>query len=219
MYYNRLRESPHKEYAMSRDKFLGPIFSSFLMVVIVWLGLPPFQVTAQEPTATPSTNDPGGTYITVITEEPQINVRMGPGSTLYPIVGTLPRGAFARAFGRSPGGDWIQIEYVGAPNNLGWVYSPLVEVTGGTLPVAEPPPTPVPPATSTLDPTFIAQFSHIPTTTRLPTFTPPAPVIAPEFTLEPAVGETDSVPMAVILMVMAVLGTATLAVSFLFKRN
>jgi len=219
MYYNRLRESPDKEYAMSRNTFLGSPHSLFLMFAIVWLGLFPFRVAAQEPTATPSTVDPGGTYITVITEEPQINVRMGPGSTIYPIVGTLPRGAFARAFGRSPGGDWIQIEYAGAPNNRGWVYSPLVEVTGGTLPVAEPPPTPVPPATPTLDPTLIAQFSHIPTATRLPTFTPPAPIVATVFTFKPASEKTDPVPKAVILMVMALLGTVTLAVSFLFRRN
>ena len=99
-----------------------------------------------------------GMFITVITEEPKINVRMGPSSAIYPIVGSLLRGATAPALGKSPGGDWIQIEYPGAPYDKGWVYSPLVQVSpqGGTLLVIEPPPTPVPPPTSTIDPTLAA---------------------------------------------------------------
>ncbi|MDO9302076.1 MAG: SH3 domain-containing protein, partial [Anaerolineales bacterium] len=105
--------------------FLGTFFASTSPVVL-----------ALQLTATPAAD--AGMYITVITDEPQINVRMGPSSSIYPIVGTLPTGSTAPALGRSPGGDWIQIEYAGAPNNAGWVYSPLVQVSPGTLRIVEP---------------------------------------------------------------------------------
>ncbi|MBL8092444.1 MAG: hypothetical protein JNJ43_19075, partial [Anaerolineales bacterium] len=64
---------------------------------------------AQEPTQTPAPTT--GLFITVITDEPQINVRLGPSSTIYPIVGILITGSTAPALGRSQGGDWIQIEF------------------------------------------------------------------------------------------------------------
>lgn len=116
----------------------------------------PTSVLAQQPTETPVSS---GLFITVVTDEPQINVRMGPSSTIYPIVGTLITGSTAPAIGRSQGGDWIQIEFPSAPGGKGWVYSPLVEVSPpGNLQVMEAPPTPVPPATSTIDPTLAAQF-------------------------------------------------------------
>ncbi|MFN3491546.1 MAG: SH3 domain-containing protein [Anaerolineales bacterium] len=70
-------------------------------------------VLAQAPTDTPAPIT--GLFITVITDEPQINVRLGPSSTIYPIVGTLLKGATAPALGRSQGGDWIQIEFPSAP--------------------------------------------------------------------------------------------------------
>jgi hypothetical protein len=158
-------------------------------------------------------------FITVITEEPHINVRMGPSSTLYPIVGTLLRGATAPALGRSPGGDWIQIEYPDAPNNAGWVYSPLVQVSPpGTLRISEPPPTPVPPATATIDPTFAAQFTIIPTHARLPTFTPPPALVVPSYTQAPAVIQNDSVSLGVIITALAVLGVIGFLLSLFLKR-
>jgi hypothetical protein len=168
----------------------------------------------QQPTATPT-----GMYITVITEEPVINVRMGPSSTIYPVVGQLPQGATAPALGRSPGGDWIQIEFPGAPNNMGWVYSPLVAVSPGTLRISEPPPTPIPPATATIDPTFAAQFTIIPTQPRLPTFTPPPPLVVPAYTQQPAILDDSPAPLAVIIIALATLGFLGFLVSvFIIKR-
>jgi len=159
-------------------------------------------VLAQQPTNVPTT----GIFITVITEEPQINVRMGPSSYVYPIVGTLPTGSTAPALGRSLGGDWIQIEFPGAPGNTGWVYSPLVQISPGTLQVVDPPPTPVQPATSTVDPTLAAQFNIVATVTRLPTFTPPPSITQPSYAQNISDSSQDSVPLAVIILAFAILG-------------
>lgn len=159
-------------------------------------------VLAQQPTNVPTS----GMFITVITEEPQINVRMGPSSSVYPVVGILLTGSTAPALGRTQGGDWILIEFPGAPNNKGWVYSPLVQVSPGTLQIVDPPPTPVPPATSTIDPTLAAQFNVVPTGPRLPTFTPPPSRTVPAYTQAASADAENSVPLGVIILAFAVLG-------------
>lgn len=199
-----------------------PTLITFLIAASLGWGISASSATvvlAQEPTGTPASesSQPSGMYITVITNEPQINVRMGPGSAIYPIVGQLIRGATAPALGRSPGGDWIQIEFPGAPNNKGWVYSPLVQVSPGTLQIVEPPPTPVPPATSTIDPTLAAQFNVNPTATRLPTFTPAPARTMPVYTNPPSVKTNGLVPMAGIIIALGVIGLAGLISSFLFR--
>ncbi|MEA1978408.1 MAG: SH3 domain-containing protein [Chloroflexota bacterium] len=113
----------------------------------------------------------------------QVNVRTGP-STGYDKVGVLIAGQRAPALGRSPGGEWIQIFYPGVPGNLAWVYAPFVvlDTDQRLLPIIEPPPTPTPRVTATIDPTLAAQFNigGAPPT-RLPTFTPAEPVVAPTF--------------------------------------
>lgn len=158
-------------------------------------------VLAQEPTPVgPAT----GIFITVVTDEPQINVRLGPSSTIYPVVGILLTGSTAPALGRSQGGDWIQIEFPSAPGGKGWVYSPLVQVSPpGTLQVIEPPPTPVPPATSTIDPTLAAQFIIEPTGTRLPTFTPPPALTLPTYVQ--TISSPPGIPWAAIIISFVVL--------------
>ena len=60
----------------------------------------------------------------------------------------------------------------------------------GAPPTIEPPPTFTPITVSTLDPSIIATFSLKPTETRLPTFTPPAPLSVPTFSDAPV--ETSS---------------------------
>ncbi|MBL8098133.1 MAG: SH3 domain-containing protein [Anaerolineales bacterium] len=188
----------------NRFQFLKSIL--FLIVLTGFLSASNLTfVLAQAPTDTPAPTT--GLFITVITDEPQINVRLGPSSTIYPIVGTLLKGATAPALGRSQGGDWIQIEFPSAPGGKGWVYSPLVQVSPpGNLSIAEPPPTPPQPATSTIDPTLAAQFVVEPTSTRLPTFTPhpslpPMATFATKSTIA-----NDSVPLATIIIAFAILG-------------
>lgn len=173
---------------------------------------------AQQPTDTPPAST--GIFITVVSDEPEINVRMGPSSSIYPVVGILLTGSVAPAFGRSQGGDWIQIEFAGAPNNKGWVYSPLVQVSPpGTLQVVEPPPTPVQPATATIDPTLAAQFNIVPTNTRLPTFTPPPSLTPSSYTAAPATTSESSVPIGTIIIAFTILGMIGLPLSFIHRKR
>nr|BAL57228.1 hypothetical protein HGMM_F48D12C27 [uncultured Chloroflexota bacterium]BAL58046.1 hypothetical protein HGMM_F54B02C11 [uncultured Chloroflexota bacterium] len=155
----------------TKNTFLLFLLLSLLLVLFV-------PARAQAPTPTATLNAP---YV-IVTYEEEINVRAGPG-TLYPIVGKLSPGATAPALGVSPGKIWVQIAYPGAPEGKGWVHSTLVQlVTTRELPVIQPPPTPTPRITATIDPTLMAAFHFEPTATRLPTFTPAPPVIIPSFT-------------------------------------
>jgi len=204
---------------MKHNWFHPPIFTYFLVLLaICWTFFASTStvVLAQQPTETPVAGS--GMFITVITDEPQINVRLGPSSSIYPIVGTLLRGATAPALGRSAGGDWVQIEYPGAPNNKGWVYSPLVQVSTGVLLLVEPPPTPPQPPTATIDPTLAAQFPAIPTTTRLPTFTPPPALAVTVYTQAPSASSSDSVPLGIVIVALAILGVIGFLLSVFIRR-
>jgi hypothetical protein len=205
-----------KLYEMKRLWFHSLTISSLIstFLVLIFAASPLTGVLAQQPTETPSSGS--GMFITNITDtEPYVNVRLGPSSTIYPIVGTIPYGGTAPALGRSQGGDWIQIEFPSAPGGTGWVYSPLVQVSPpGTLRIVESPPTPVPPATSTIDPTLAAQFVVVPTSTRLPTFTPPPPLVTPEY-IEAITSNEEATPLASIIMAFAVLGVIGFFLSLL----
>jgi hypothetical protein len=150
------------------------------------------------------TSTPGGPSIIVKPDQEQINVRNGPG-TSYGKVGVLLAGQQAPAKGRSPGGDWILIDYPGVQGGHAWVYAPLVDLTPGELPVAEPPPTPTPLYTPTIDPTLAAQFVVTSVPTRLPSFTPPPPLVIPTFTASsPDTGR--GIPMGMIIIGIAAVG-------------
>jgi hypothetical protein len=147
----------------------------------------------------------------------QINVRAGPHAQDYPIVGVLVAGQRVPALGRSAGGDWIQIAYPGVEDGVAWVYAYLVTVEG-SLPIVVPPPTPTPRVTPTIDPTLAAQFIIEIPPTRLPTFTPPAPLVIPTFTQPPQVQGTGGVPMGFIITGMGVIGLFGLIISLLRGR-
>ncbi len=120
------------------------------------------------------------TNIVVFVPE-QAKVRVGPG-TVYDQVGELDHGQSAPAIGRSQYNDWIQIQFIRAPNDQGWVYANLVELRGGQidqLPIAQTPPT------ATLPPTPEGDSNPLlatPLPTRLPTYTPAPPVTPASFT-------------------------------------
>lgn len=184
-----------------------------LLPVATLLASTPTRALVSKQAETP----PSGLYITVVTDEPQINVRLGPSSTVYPIVGVLITGSTAPALGRSPGGDWIQIEFPSAPGGKGWVYSPLVQVSPpGNLLVVDAPPTPLPPATSTIDPTLAAQFVIVPTNTRMPTFTPPPTLQPIEFTTNTT--SLNSIPWAAMIIALAILGAIGFLLSLVIRR-
>lgn len=86
-----------------------------------------------------------------------VNIRSGPG-TNYDIVGQLQPGQSALITGRSEDSSWWQINLGGEGEtaNAGWIYGPLVTLSGdGTavaVAAAPPPPTPAPQAAPAPDP-------------------------------------------------------------------
>lgn len=177
-------------------------------------------VKAQIPTVSlPTvTGSPQGPVVSVRRDSDQdsINVRSGP-SAKYDIVGVLIVGQTVPAKGRTPGGDWIQIFYPGVPGSTGWVYSPLVSVSG-SIPIVEPPPTPTPRTTPTIDPTLAAQFIVELPPTRLPTFSPPPPLVIPTFESQPPQAVPGGIPIGIVIIGMAVLGVFGTLISFLRGR-
>jgi hypothetical protein len=195
-----------KIYAMRQlwfKTFLGVIVLASLSSGIL---LSPVQVGAYQDVSTPT-----GIFVTVTYSDP-INVRSGPSTTLYPIVAQLNPGEVVPALGISPGREWIQVTY---PGGTGWVYASFVSISGGELRVLEPPPTPTPLATATIDPTLAAQFNLQPTQTRMPTFTAPPPLVVPEFT--ESAGSSFGAS-GVLIVGLGLLGGAGLLASFLLRK-
>ena len=155
---------------------------------------------------------PTGITVTVTYTDP-INVRSGPSTVLYPIVAQLNPGDVVPALGISPGREWIQVTL--PAGGTGWVYASFVSIAGGELRIIEPPPTPTPLTTATIDPTLAAEFDIQPTQTRMPTFTPPPPLEIPEFTdaSGPSLGASG-----IFIVALAFLGVAGLVVSFLWRK-
>lgn len=155
-----------------------------------------------------------GVIITVTYDEP-INVRGGPNTVDYPIVGRLNVGETAPALGVSEKREWVQIAYPSSPTGTGWVYATYVTVSGGELPVVETPPTPTPIVTATIDPTLAAAFIIQPTQTRLPTFTPPPPLVVPTFTES---GVTSRRIFGIFIVGLGLIGGIGLLVSFVMRK-
>jgi uncharacterized protein YraI len=200
-------------------------FKSFLIVILATLGFLWMSITevnanrlAQIPTVgIPTvTGTPLGATVVVRAGQDQINVRAGP-STDYPRVGVLIPGQIVPAYGRTPGGDWVQIAYPGVPGGVAWVYSFLVEVSGN-LPIVEPPPTPTPLTTPTIDPTLAAQFIVDTEPTRLPTFTQPPPLVIQTYAPRDTSGGTGGVPVGFIIIGLGVIGLFGTLISLLRGR-
>ena len=178
-------------------------------------------VHAQIPTGTiPTvTSTPSGPIVSVRPgqNEDFINVRSGP-NVLYPKIGVLLLGQTAPAKGRSPGGEWSLIEYPGVAGGMGWVYANLVSLTPGNLPIVEPPPEPTPAVTQTIDPTLAAQFIVTVAPTRLPTFTPPPPLVIPTYPVSSSTGIISGVPMGLVILVLLTVGILLGIFSFIQRR-
>jgi uncharacterized protein YraI len=159
---------------------------------------------------------PSGIYITVTYSDP-INVRGGPSTVYYPIVGRLFPGDILQALGVSPGREWVQVAYPEAPGGVGWVYAIYVSVTGGELLVVEVPSTPTPLVTATIDATLAAAFNFQPTPSRLPTFTPPPPLTIPQFT-ETSAPRRALVAPGIFVVSLVFLGAIGLIVSVVLRK-
>ena len=197
-------------YAMKRSWFktlMGILVVTGLGVVALVL---PNHADAYQAATTPQ-----GVVITVTYPDP-INVRGGPSTVDYPIVGQLIPGDVVPALGVSSGRAWVQIAFSGTASGTGWVYAAFVTVSGGELPVVETPPTPTPPVTLTIDPTFAAAFDIQPTQTRLPTFTPPPPLEVINMT--PEVDAPGAVSLGMFIVVLTLIGGIGLLLSFILRK-
>jgi hypothetical protein len=156
-----------------------------------------------------------GVYVTVTYSDP-INVRAGPSTVNYPVIGQLPSGAVVPALGVSVAREWVQIEFTSSASGKGWVYASFVTVSGGELPIVEAPPTPIPAATNTIDPTLAAAFEAVPTQTRLPTFTPPPPLEVPKFEDKGSIASSGV--LGVLIIGLGLIGGIGLITSFLLRK-
>ena len=190
-------------------------FTIFASVLGLVLALPAAASVRAQAVSTPTIS---GNYITnTYTTEPFVNVRAGPSSVYYGnSIGELPIGATAPALAVTSGHDWIEISFPSGPNGVGWVYAPYVTLNGAP-PIIEPPPTFTPITVSTLDPSMIATFSLKPTETRLPTFTPPAPLAMPTFSDAP-VETSPHFPFGMVIIGLGVVGILGFAISMVSRR-
>ncbi|HEY9152557.1 MAG TPA: hypothetical protein VIN60_06695 [Anaerolineales bacterium] len=168
--------------------------------------------------STPTLANSAQPYITnTYTTEPFVNVRAGPSSVYYgDPIGELAIGATAPALAITSGHDWIEISFSSGPNGVGWVYAPFVTLTGAP-PIIEPPPTFTPIAVSTIDPALVATFSLKPTETRLPTFTPPAPLVIPTFSSAP-VDTSAHFPFGIVIISLGIVGVLGIVISLVSRQ-
>jgi len=174
--------------------------------------LMPNQAEAYQDASTPV-----GVFVTVTYTDP-INVRGGPSTVYYPIVGKAYPGDVLSALGVSPGHEWVEVSFPDAPSGVGWVYATYITISGGELQVVEPPPTSTPLATNTIDPTLAAAFNFQPTATRMPTFTPPPPLTVPKFD-DSTVTRPVGIPSGVLVLSLALIGILGLIVSLALRKQ
>lgn len=184
-----------------------------IVILLIWVegSLIPQQVQpvlAQFPTVSiPTvTSSPRGSYIiahqTADTEYVPVNVRVGP-SRLTERIGVLLVNQEAKAVGKY--GDWIQIEYIGGVDGLGWVFAPNVTLIGA-VPDVMPPPTSTPAVTMTIDPTLAAQFLPQGQETRLPTFTAPPMLMIPTYQEVTGATAPGGIPLGFVIVSLAGIG-------------
>ncbi len=159
---------------------------------------------------------PLGIYATVTYADP-INVRGGPSTVHYPIVGRLNPGDIVQALGVSPAREWVEVAFPQAPGGVGWVYAIYVSISGGEPLVVEAPSTPTPPVTATIDATLAAAFNFQPTPSRIPTFTPPPPMTVPQFS-EVETPRQSMVAPGIFVVSLLLLGAIGLIVSVVLRK-
>ena len=193
-------------------------FKSLLgILTVVSLGSGAFLSPKQAAAYQQQPSTPTDVLATVIYAE-QINVRGGPSTVNFPIIGQLFPGDVVPALGISPGHEWVQISFPGGVGGVGWVYAPFVSLSGGELRIIEPPPTPTPLVTATIDPTLAAEFIVQPTQTRIPTFTPPPPLEVPRFT-ETGASQPSGAAFGIFILILVIIGGVGLVLSFVLRTQ
>lgn len=195
------------------------IFISFVFIYNVAntvVASPPGQIpTISIPTVTGTATGP---LVTVrpSQNETSINVRSGPNRN-YAKVGVLLVGQTVEAVGISSGGEWIQILYPGIAGGKAWVFAVYV-TDPGPLPILEPPSSPTPKYTATIDPTLAAQFVITEQPTRLPTFTESAPIVIPTFESNPPNQLPGGIPMGLVIVIIGIIGILLALFSVIYSR-
>lgn len=178
------------------------------LIILLFMSLLPNlnrSVWAQFPTlSTTVTSSPRGLYVRAVGDpENPLNVRSFPNSTSTR-VGIFLVGQEAKAYGYY--GDYVMIDYAGAPDNRGWIVLNRVEVFGGSLPMLQPPPTETPSITKTIDPTLAAQFIITAIPSRLPTYTEPPALQIPTYPSVVGGTTTGGIPIGYVIVVLAGFG-------------
>ncbi len=207
---------------MRRNTFLILILQCFLAGLSLFILVSRAGASESEQIPTGSVPTVTGTPVVAIAtvlpnEQGFANLRAGPNTLGYEIVGVLLVGQQVPAIGRSPGGNWILVAYPGAPDGIAWVFTDLVEVLGD-LPIIQPPPTITPRTTPTLDPTLEAQFPVQVEPTRLPTYTAPPPLVLPTLTDSLSQSIAARIPFGLIIIGLGVIGLFGILISFLSGR-
>jgi len=196
---------------------------TFISLIIFIFAIKPViagEMVAQQPTISiPTvTGTPEGVTATVLLDqEDPVNIRSGPG-VFFDKIGILQHGQSVTVAGRSAGGDWVMIDYPGTPGSFGWVYSPVVYISPGELPIIEPPSTPTPEMTLTINPTLAAQFITTPQKTRMPTYTPGEPLVIPTYSDTYITSFLGGIPMGLLIIVLAGIGGLLALFSFIRSR-
>ena len=208
---------------MRKIRFIVFFILMFGGVVLAFYSPSQPSVHAQQPTGSiPTvTGTPSGAIVALYLDEnhPQENVYSGPSIYLYPAIGVLLAGQEVPAYGYSEDQNWIQIYYPGVPNSVAWVYAPYVKIVKiGQLPVLDAPPTPTPASTPVINinPTLVAAFVTPVVSTRLPTFTPPAPLSIATFVDDES--NANRVPMGLLILGFGFVGALGAIISFLRGR-
>jgi hypothetical protein len=176
---------------------------------------------AQQPTGSiPTvTGTPSGTIVSVYSDLAQIDVYSGPSQYLYPAIGLLLAGEEVPAYGYSEDKTYIEIYYPGVVNSVAWVYAPYVKIIKiGPLPLLPSPPTPTPASTNVADinPTLLAAYSSPAVSTRLPTFTPPVPLVVATFSDSSSI--VSRMPLGLLILGFGFVGALGALISFLRGR-
>ncbi len=177
---------------MKSTIFFRAAIVALLVFIATGFAAAPARAETDTPTPGPSvtptfvpTATVGGPYVYV---PEKVNVRTGP-ATYFDQVGVLVAGQMAPALGRTEVGEWIQVEYPGAPGSQAWIYAALVTVRDVELmdlAVVVPPPTPTLSISTTLIYDTESGGPATAAATRLPTFTPAPPIVIPTFAPEAA---------------------------------
>lgn len=192
-------------------------FSIICLVIVLALAFGGARLS-QAQAASPAQSTPSGVRVEAYQD---VNVRSGPG-TQYDLVGIMARGQAAAILGKSPNGLWLKVNYIGGPDNTGWVYRDFVRVAGGevgNLPVLEAPPTPtVRPSPTPLFGLETTGTPAVPVTNRLPTYTPPAPVPIAPLQINTPGAAIGGLPPALVIGALLALGVLLGGVSLLQRR-